>query len=80
MLQAAPVDIEEALVPALVLEELEDDSFTSSFRSLRGRWQAASIFSRRPPFAKAISVFSKCGTGADEYVRAMTQAQHTQVS
>jgi hypothetical protein len=38
MLQPAPVDIEEALVPALVFEELEDDSFTSSFRSVRGRW------------------------------------------
>ena len=82
MLQPALVEIEDALVPALIVEEA------------RGRFVhrpgplGADAHGRQPlhpagqplhpvdlPFAKAISVFSKWGTGAGEYVRAMRQAE-----
>jgi uncharacterized membrane protein len=82
MLQPALVEIEEALVPALIVEELEDGSFTVLVPSAPTP-MAGSIYilpSDRVhpvdlPFTKAISVFSKWGTGAGEYVRAMKQAQ-----
>jgi uncharacterized membrane protein len=77
-LQPALVEIEEALVPALIVEELEDGSYTvlvpsaptpmagSIYILPRDRVHAVDI-----PFTSAIAVFSKWGTGAGEFVRAM---------
>lgn len=77
-LQPALVEIEDALVPALIVEELEDGSYTvlvpsaptpmagSIYILPRDRVHPVDI-----PFTKAIGVFSKWGTGAGEFVRAM---------
>jgi uncharacterized membrane protein len=77
-LQPALVEIEDALVPALIVEELEDGSYTvlvpsaptpmagSVYILPRDRVHPVDI-----PFTKAIGVFSKWGTGAGEFVRAM---------
>jgi uncharacterized membrane protein len=81
-LQPALVEIEEALVPALVVEELEDGSFTVLVPSAPTP-MAGSLYILPPdrvhlvdlPFTKALSVFTKWGMGAGEYVRAMKQAQ-----
>lgn len=82
MLQPALVEIEDALVPALIVEELEDGSFTvlvpSAPTPMAGSLYILPAGRVHPvdlPFAKAISVFSKWGTGAGEYVRAMRQAE-----
>jgi uncharacterized membrane protein len=87
MLQPALVEIEEALVPALIVEELEDDSFTvlvpSAPTPMAGSLYILPSDRVHPvdlPFTKAISVFSKWGTGAGEYVRAMKQAQRSLAS
>ena len=81
-LQPALVEIEEALVPALIVEELEDGSFTvlvpSAPTPMAGSLYILPADRVHPvdlPFTKAISVFTKWGTGAGEYVRAMKQAQ-----
>jgi len=80
-LQPALVEIEDALVPALIVEELEDGSYTvlvpsaptpmagSIYILPRDRVHPVDI-----PFTKAIGVFSKWGTGAGEFVRAMNTA------
>ena len=80
-LQPALVEIEDALVPALIVEELEDGSYTvlvpsaptpmagSIYILARDRVHPVNI-----PFTKAIGVFSKWGTGAGEFVRAMHSA------
>jgi uncharacterized membrane protein len=81
-LQPALVEIEEALVPALIVEELEDGSFTVLVPSAPTP-MAGSLYILPPDrvhpvdlqFTKAISVFTKWGMGAGEYVRAMKQAQ-----
>jgi uncharacterized membrane protein len=77
-LQPALVEIEDALVPALIVEELEDGSYTvlvpsaptpmagSVYILPRDRVHPVDI-----PFTKAIGVFSKWGTGAGEFVQAM---------
>lgn len=79
-LEPALVEIEDALVPALIVEELEDGSYTvlvpsaptpmagSLYILPRDRVHPVDI-----PLAKAIGVFSKWGTGAGEFVRAMQQ-------
>ena len=79
-LQPALVEIEDALVPALIVEELEDGSYTvlvpsaptpmagSIYILPRDRVHPVNI-----PLTKAIGVFSKWGTGAGEFVRAMQQ-------
>ena len=79
-LEPALVEIEDALVPALIVEELEDGSYTvlvpsaptpmagSIYILPRDRVHPVDI-----PFTKAIGVFSKWGTGAGEFVRAMQQ-------
>lgn len=79
-LQPALVEIEDALVPALVVEELEDGSYTvlvpsaptpmagSIYIMTRDRVHLVDI-----PFTKAIRVFSQWGTGAGDFVRAMPQ-------
>jgi uncharacterized membrane protein len=80
-LQPALVEIEDALVPALIVEELDDGSYTvlvpsaptpmagSIYILPRDRVHPVDI-----PFTKAIGVFSKWGTGAGEFVRAMKSA------
>ncbi|MFO1153697.1 MAG: hypothetical protein U1E42_08555 [Rhodospirillales bacterium] len=77
-LEPALVEIEDALVPALIVEELDDGSYTvlvpsaptpmagSIYILPRDRVHPVDI-----PFAKAIGVFSKWGTGAGDFVRAM---------
>ena len=77
-LQPALVEIEEALVPALIVEKLDDGSYTvlvpsaptpmagSIYILPRDRVHPVDI-----PLAKAIGVFSKWGTGAGEFVQAM---------
>jgi uncharacterized membrane protein len=77
-LQPALVEIEEALVPAFIVEELEDGSYTVLVPSSPTP-MAGSIYilprERVHPvaisFTTAIGVFSKWGMGAGEFVRAM---------
>jgi uncharacterized membrane protein len=77
-LQPALVEIEEALVPALIVEELEDGSYTVLVPSAPTP-MAGSIYILPPErvhpvavsFTTAIGVFSKWGMGAGEFVRAM---------
>lgn len=80
-LEPALVEIEEALVPALIVEKLEDGSFTVLVPSAPTP-MAGSIYILPPervhpvnlPLTTAISVFSKWGTGAGEFVKAMKVA------
>ena len=74
----ALVEIEEALVPALIIEELENGSYTVLVPSVPTPMAGALyILPRRRvhpvdvPFAAALKVFTKWGTGAGEFVRAM---------
>ena len=79
-MQPALVELEDALVPALIVEELEDGSYTvlvpsaptpmagSVYILPRDRVHPVDI-----PFTQAIGVFSKWGTGAGEFVRAMRE-------
>jgi uncharacterized membrane protein len=77
-LQPALVEIEDALVPALIVEELEDGSYTVLVPSAPTP-MAGSIYILPPErvhpvdisFTKAIGVFTKWGMGAGEFVRAM---------
>jgi len=77
----ALVEIEDALVPALIIEELEDGSYTVLVPSVPTPMAGALyILSRERvhpvdvPFATALKVFSKWGAGAGEFVRAMQPA------
>ena len=77
-LQPALVEIEDALVPALIVEELEDGSYTVLVPSAPTPMAGSVYILPRErvhpvdiPFTKAIGVFSKWGTGAGEFVRAM---------
>jgi uncharacterized membrane protein len=77
-LQPALVEIEEALVPALIVEALEDGSYTvlvpSAPTPMAGSIYILPYDRVHPvdiPLTKAIGVFSKWGTGAGEFVRAM---------
>ena len=71
-------EIEEALVPAFIVEELEDGQYTVLVPSAPTPL-AGSIYILPPErvhpvdisFTKAISVFSKWGTGAGEFLREM---------
>jgi uncharacterized membrane protein len=74
----ALVEIEDALVPALIVEELEDGSYTVLVPSVPTPMAGAIYILPRErvhpvdvPFTTAISVFSKWGTGASDFVRAM---------
>ena len=77
-LEPALVEIEDALVPALIVEKLEDGSYTVLVPSAPTP-MAGSIYILPPervhpvdiPFTTAIGVFTKWGTGAGEFVRAM---------
>jgi uncharacterized membrane protein len=74
----ALVEIEEALVPALIIEKLDDGSFTVLVPSVPTP-MAGALYILPPervhpvdvPFTTALKVFSKWGTGAGEFVRAM---------
>ncbi len=74
----ALVDIEEALVPALIIEKLDDGSFTVLVPSVPTP-MAGALYILPPervhpvdiPFTSALKVFSKWGAGAGEFVRAM---------
>ena len=81
-LQPALVEIEEALVPAFIVEELEDGSYTvlvpSAPTPMAGSIYILSRDRVHPvdiPLTKAIGVFSKWGTGAGEFVRAMQKPE-----
>jgi uncharacterized membrane protein len=74
----ALVEIEEALVPALIIEELEGGSYTVLVPSVPTPMAGALYIlphERVHPvdvsFTSALKVFSKWGTGAGEFVRAM---------
>jgi uncharacterized membrane protein len=74
----ALVEIEEALVPALIIERLDDGSFTVLVPSVPTP-MAGALYILPPervhpvdvPFTSALKVFSKWGAGAGEFVRAM---------
>jgi uncharacterized membrane protein len=74
----ALAEIEDALVPALIVEELEDGSYTVLVPSVPTP-MAGALYILPPervhpvdvPFTAALSVFSKWGSGAGEFVRAM---------
>ena len=74
----ALVDIEDALVPALIIEKLDDGSFTVLVPSAPTP-MAGALYILPPervhpvdiPFTSALKVFSKWGAGAGEFVRAM---------
>src|SRR4030095_11304648 len=74
----ALVEIEEALVPALIIEELENGSYTVLVPSVPTPMAGALYILPRErvhpvnvPLTKAIGVFSKWGAGAGDFVRAM---------
>ena len=77
-LQPALVEIEDALVPALIVEALEDGSYTVLVPSAPTPMAGSIYILPRErvhpvdiPLTKAIGVFSKWGTGAGEFVQAM---------
>jgi len=77
-LEPALVEIEEALVPALIVERLEDGSYTvlvpSAPTPMAGSIYILPADRVHPcdlPFTTAIAVFSKWGMGAGAFVRAM---------
>ncbi len=74
----ALVEIEDALVPALIIEELDDGLYTVLVPSvptpMAGALYILSSERVHPvdvSFTTALAVFSKWGTGAGEFVRAM---------
>jgi uncharacterized membrane protein len=74
----ALVEIEEALVPALIIEELEDGSYTVLVPSVPTPMAGALYIlpkERVHPvdvsFTDALKVFTKWGAGAGEFVKAM---------
>ena len=80
-LEPALVEIEDALVPAFIVEELEDGSYTVLVPSAPTPMAGSIYILPRDrvhpvdvPFTKAIGVFTKWGTGAGEFVRAMERA------
>ena len=74
----ALVEIEEALVPALIIEELENGSYTVLVPSVPTPMAGQLYILPRErvhrvdvPLTTALKVFSKWGTGAGEFVRTM---------
>ncbi len=80
----ALAEIEDALVPALVIEELEDGSYTVLVPSVPTPMAGSLYILPRErvhlvdvPFTTALKVFSRWGTGAGEFVRAMRPSSTT---
>jgi hypothetical protein len=79
--------IEEALVPALIVEKPEDGSYTLLVPSVPAP-MAGALYILPPerahpldvPFTVALKVFSKWGAGAGEFVRAMQAARPSQAA
>jgi uncharacterized membrane protein len=74
----ALVEIEDALVPSLIIEELEDGSYTVLVPSVPTPMAGAlyilpheRVHPVDVPFTTALKVFSKWGTGAGAFVQAM---------
>jgi uncharacterized membrane protein len=74
----ALVEIEDALVPALIIEELEDGLYTVLVPSVPTPMAGALYILSKDrvhpvdvSFTTALKVFTKWGTGAGEFVRAM---------
>jgi len=79
--QPAPAEIEDALVPAFIIEELEDGSFTVFVPSIPTPLAGAVyVLSRERvhlvdvPFTQAIQTVSRWGSGAKELVAAMQKS------
>lgn len=77
----ALVEIEEALVPAFIIEELEDGRFTIFVPSVPTPLAGAVYILGRErvhaldvPFTQAISSISRWGSGSKDLVAAMTKA------
>jgi uncharacterized membrane protein len=77
-MQPALVEIEDALCPAFLVEELEDGSFTVLVPSAPTPMAGSIYILPRErvhpvdiPFTEAIGVFTKWGTGSGRFVRAM---------
>ena len=74
-------EIEEALVPALIVEELKNGSFTVLVPSVPTP-MAGAVYILPPervhpvdvPFTAALRVFTKWGAGSSEFVQAMEAA------
>jgi len=83
----ALAEIEEALVPALIVEKLEDGSYTVLVPSVPTP-MAGAIYILPPervhpvdvPFTVALKVLSKWGAGAGEFVRAMQAEKPSQAA
>jgi uncharacterized membrane protein len=78
----ALVEIEEALVPAFIIEEFEDGRFTVFVPSVPTPFAGAVyVLSRERvhpldvPFTQAITSISRWGSGSKELVAAMTKAE-----
>jgi uncharacterized membrane protein len=78
----ALVEIEEALVPAFIIEELEDGRFTVFVPSVPTPFAGAVYVLSRDrvhpldvPFAQAIKSISRWGSGSKELVAAMKKAE-----
>jgi uncharacterized membrane protein len=79
----ALVEIEEALVPALIVEELKNGCFTVLVPSVPTP-MAGAVYILPPervhpadvPFTAALRVFTKWGAGSGEFVRAMEAVSH----
>jgi uncharacterized membrane protein len=76
------VEIEDALVPALIVEELADGSYTVLVPSVPTPMAGAIYILARErvhpvdvPFSKALSVFTKWGAGASDFVLAMERGR-----
>jgi uncharacterized membrane protein len=83
----ALAEIEEALVPALIIEELEDGSYTVLVPSVPTPMAGALYILPRErvhpvdvPFTAALKVFSRWGAGAGEFVQAMQRTSKSPIS
>ncbi len=81
MFEVALAEIEEALVPAFIVEELEDGRYIIFVPSVPTPAAGAIYIIARErvhlvdvPFAKAVRVISKWGAGAGDLVKAMRPA------
>jgi len=83
----ALAEIEEALVPALIVEKLEDGSYTVLVPSVPTP-MAGAVYILPPervhpvdvPFTAALRVFTKWGAGSGEFVRALEAAKPSQAA